>query len=51
MHIDEFRGRVVVVTGGPGGIGRAYGRRFLQEGAHVLAVDIVDYPDVEEDLR
>ncbi|MBN9001236.1 MAG: SDR family NAD(P)-dependent oxidoreductase, partial [Rhizobiales bacterium] len=32
--------RVAIVTGAAGGIGRAICRRFLEEGAHMLAVDI-----------
>ncbi len=36
----DFRGRTVVVTGGAGGIGRALGRRFASEGAHVVLVDL-----------
>jgi len=32
--------RVAIVTGAAGGIGRAICRRFLEEGAHILAVDI-----------
>src|SRR5829696_7598397 len=31
-----FDGRVVVITGGGGGIGRAAARRFLEEGARVV---------------
>jgi NAD(P)-dependent dehydrogenase (short-subunit alcohol dehydrogenase family) len=34
MH-KRFEDKVVVVTGGGGGIGRATARRFLEEGAHV----------------
>ncbi len=32
--------RVAIITGAAGGIGRAICRRFLEEGAHILAVDI-----------
>ena len=32
--------RVAIVTGAAGGIGRAICRRFLEEGGHILAVDI-----------
>lgn len=35
-----LRGRVVVVTGAAGGIGRAVCRRFCEEGAHLVAVDL-----------
>jgi NAD(P)-dependent dehydrogenase (short-subunit alcohol dehydrogenase family) len=34
--------KVVVVTGGAAGIGFAYARRFLAEGARVVVADIVD---------
>jgi NAD(P)-dependent dehydrogenase (short-subunit alcohol dehydrogenase family) len=33
-------GRVAIITGGSGGIGRAAGKRFVDEGANVLLVDI-----------
>ncbi len=36
----SFRDKVVVVTGGAGGIGRALCRRFQGAGAHVAAVDL-----------
>ncbi|MFN8513942.1 MAG: SDR family NAD(P)-dependent oxidoreductase [Chloroflexia bacterium] len=36
----RFAGKVVVVTGAAGGIGRAAAVRFGQEGAHVVAVDL-----------
>ena len=32
--------KVAVITGGSGGIGRAAGARFVEEGAHVLLVDL-----------
>src|ERR1700742_2520147 len=32
----KFEGKVVVITGGGGGIGRAAARRFLDEGASVV---------------
>ena len=35
-----LKNRVAIVTGAAGGIGSAICRRFLDEGAHVLAVDI-----------
>lgn len=35
-----LKNRVAIVTGAAGGIGRAICRRFLDEGAHILAVDI-----------
>ena len=32
----DFKGKVVVITGGGGGIGKAAARRFLDEGASVV---------------
>ncbi len=40
--ITQFAGRVVVVTGGASGIGRALGERFLAEGATVVLADVED---------
>jgi len=39
MRLD---GKVVIVTGGAAGIGFAYARRFLEEGARVVVADIAD---------
>lgn len=36
----RFREKVVVITGGAGGIGRALCRRFQRAGAHVAALDL-----------
>jgi len=33
---QQFEGKVVVITGGGGGIGKAAARRFLDEGARVV---------------
>jgi NAD(P)-dependent dehydrogenase (short-subunit alcohol dehydrogenase family) len=38
--MDEFRGKVAVVTGGASGIGRALAARFAEEGMHVVIADI-----------
>jgi NAD(P)-dependent dehydrogenase (short-subunit alcohol dehydrogenase family) len=37
--MSRLRGRVAVITGGAGGIGRAAGALFVREGASVLLVD------------
>ncbi len=36
----RFEGRVIVITGAAGGIGRATAERFASEGANVVAVDL-----------
>jgi 3alpha(or 20beta)-hydroxysteroid dehydrogenase len=36
----NFSGRTVIITGGAGGIGRTIARRFVDEGATVIAADI-----------
>lgn len=40
-------GKSVIITGGAGGIGIAAGRRFVEEGAQVLLVDLHEAPLVE----
>ena len=37
--MKDFRDRVVVVTGGGGGIGRALGARFARAGARIVLAD------------
>lgn len=38
--MDEFRGRVAVITGGGGGIGAAMASAFAARGAHIVLADI-----------
>jgi NAD(P)-dependent dehydrogenase (short-subunit alcohol dehydrogenase family) len=42
--VNEFRGKVAVVTGGASGIGRALAARFADEGMHVVIADIEAAP-------
>ena len=43
----RLEGKVAVVTGGAGGIGRETVRRFAEEDAHVCVVDLADEPGNE----
>src|SRR5688500_8469146 len=45
-QMREFAGKVAVVTGGAGGIGRALSERFTAEGTKVVLADVV--PDAVE---
>ena len=38
--MDEFEGKVAVITGGASGIGLAMATRFAQEGMKVVIADI-----------
>jgi NAD(P)-dependent dehydrogenase (short-subunit alcohol dehydrogenase family) len=41
----------VVITGGARGIGEAICRAFLEQGAHVVALDLLDPPEPAPDIR
>jgi NAD(P)-dependent dehydrogenase (short-subunit alcohol dehydrogenase family) len=47
MTIEDFTGKVAVVTGGASGIGRGMARAFAAEGADVVVADI-DEPAAEQ---
>ncbi|MFN8040077.1 MAG: SDR family NAD(P)-dependent oxidoreductase [Acidimicrobiales bacterium] len=42
--MEQLAGRVAVVTGGGGGIGRALGQRFAEEGMRVVLADVLAEP-------
>lgn len=46
--MGQLEGKVALVTGGRGGIGRAIVARFLQEGAEVYAADLTEGGSFEE---
>ncbi len=38
--MDDFQGRVAVITGGGGGIGAALARAFAARGARIVLADV-----------
>jgi NAD(P)-dependent dehydrogenase (short-subunit alcohol dehydrogenase family) len=46
----RLRDKIAVITGGAAGIGNAYARRFLAEGACVVVADIAEAPAAAEKL-
>jgi NAD(P)-dependent dehydrogenase (short-subunit alcohol dehydrogenase family) len=47
----RLEGQVAIITGGAAGLGLAYARRFLEEGARVLIADIVDPAAAAKELE
>jgi len=47
----RLKDRVVIVTGGAKGIGRAYGLGVAREGAHVVIADIADTTSVVKEIE
>jgi NAD(P)-dependent dehydrogenase (short-subunit alcohol dehydrogenase family) len=48
---DRLAGKVAIVTGGAAGLGLAYARRFVNEGARVVIADVVDGSDALKRLN
>lgn len=53
MNMRGLNGKVAVITGAAGGIGRALVRRFCEEGAHVVGLDLnaAGLEEVRETLK
>ena len=49
--MGKLDGRVAIVTGGAQGLGAAYARRFVEEGARVAVCDLLDCAGLVDDIR
>ena len=47
----KLKDRVGIITGGAAGLGLAYARRFLEEGARVVIADVVDPSPAVQELQ
>ena len=47
----KLQGKVVIVTGGARGLGKAYALGLAKEGARIVAADIVDGTEVVEEVK
>lgn len=48
--MDRLAGKVALITGAGGGMGRVAALRFAAEGARVAVVDVVEHPEVVEEI-
>ncbi len=46
--MDRLAGKVALITGAGGGMGRVAAERFAREGAQVVVVDVEEHPEVVE---
>ncbi|KAF2098846.1 peroxisomal hydratase-dehydrogenase-epimerase [Rhizodiscina lignyota] len=47
----DFKGKVVLITGAGGGLGRAYALLFAKHGAKIVVNDLVNPDDVVQEIR
>ena len=47
----KLQGKVVIITGGARGLGKAYALHLAKEGARIVAADIVDGVEVAEEIK
>ena len=48
--MNSFHGKVVVITGGAGGIGKCIEEEFQKQGAHVCVIDCAEGPHYVGDI-